>query len=89
MNNSMQFYNFVSLLFCALTFAQAATLQGKSETQDVDKCSLPIEPGTGTASLSRFAFDGSQCVAFIYSGLGGNANRFPIIQECEAECENK
>ncbi|GAA52396.1 Kunitz-type U15-theraphotoxin-Hhn1l [Clonorchis sinensis] len=87
MTNSMQLYYLVSLLCYTLTCAQGATSHGESETHNVDKCSLPIEPGMGTESLVRYGFNGVECIAFTYAGLGGNANRFPISQECEAECK--
>lgn len=52
------------------------------------ECSLDFDPGTGSASEGVYAFDTAigTCVPEVYSGVGGNANRFDTIDDCRASC---
>ncbi|KAA3675749.1 uncharacterized protein DEA37_0011836 [Paragonimus westermani] len=40
------------------------------------------------AFFRRFAYDANsgQCVEFIYSGCGGNRNKFASLEECGLHC---
>uniref|UniRef100_A0A915DAT1 BPTI/Kunitz inhibitor domain-containing protein n=1 Tax=Ditylenchus dipsaci TaxID=166011 RepID=A0A915DAT1_9BILA len=56
-------------------------------------CLLPKDPGNCTEAeklsiQQRFYFspEWQSCLAFKYSGCGGNANRFASRQECERQC---
>ncbi|KAL4230529.1 Serine peptidase inhibitor [Mactra antiquata] len=58
-------------------------------------CDLPIKPyGDGEirclAHILSYGFNNvtCQCEDFFYSGCGGNANRFPTREECEARCDD-
>ncbi|KFD52551.1 hypothetical protein M514_06585 [Trichuris suis] len=53
-----------------------------------DPCNQPIEVGTGMDNIKRWYFDMSsgQCLSFVYSGLGGNANNFMTHSECTIRC---
>lgn len=52
----------------------------------VDLCSLSIERGPCRALYPKYAFDGENCVSFMYGGCMGNANNFGSLSECRAEC---
>ena len=53
-----------------------------------DICSLPQETGPCKAKVSsyHFNFKSGQCEEFLYSGCGGNDNRFSTKQKCEQAC---
>lgn len=62
------------------------------------RCSQPMVVGTCQHHLMRFYYDNNQnhqhgeqqktqrCRAFIYSGCGGNDNRFTTLEQCRSEC---
>ncbi len=52
------------------------------------ECSLAFDPGTGSASEQAYAFNAAigTCVPEIYSGEGGNANRYDTINDCRTFC---
>ena len=54
----------------------------------LDPCLLPLDPGPGLGYVPSFYYDVKQsaCLPFIYGGLGGNANRFNTVYECESLC---
>ena len=54
----------------------------------MDPCYLAPEAGACNNSLSRYYFDASskQCVAFTFSGCGGNSNNFITLEKCRETC---
>ncbi|KAF6775958.1 hypothetical protein AHF37_04543 [Paragonimus kellicotti] len=52
------------------------------------RCLFPPESGSCSDSITMFAYDAQagECVPFDYSGCGGNANRFPSMNECMKQC---
>ncbi|KAL4231775.1 hypothetical protein ACF0H5_009351 [Mactra antiquata] len=53
-------------------------------------CSQPVVTGNGTKSIERYYYDviAQRCKSFIYTGEGGNRNRFRKRSNCKAKCEN-
>ncbi|XP_066555651.1 collagen alpha-1(VII) chain [Amia ocellicauda] len=54
-----------------------------------DPCHLPLEEGTCSRFTLRWYHNPrvSACRPFIYSGCGGNANRFTTQEECQLQCQ--
>uniref|UniRef100_A0A4W4F7V3 BPTI/Kunitz inhibitor domain-containing protein n=1 Tax=Electrophorus electricus TaxID=8005 RepID=A0A4W4F7V3_ELEEL len=54
----------------------------------LDSCILPLDEGSCSRYTLRWYFNSqvSVCRPFIYSGCGGNANRFTHKEECEQHC---
>ncbi|KAF5397065.1 Kunitz-type serine protease inhibitor NACI [Paragonimus heterotremus] len=52
------------------------------------RCLFPPDGGNCLAYIPMFAYDAKvgECVPFIYGGCGGNANRFPSMNECMKQC---
>ncbi|PAV63081.1 hypothetical protein WR25_17324 [Diploscapter pachys] len=50
-------------------------------------CEQLIDSGFGSDSHHRWAYDGGQCVSFLYKGHGGNQNNFLTRQDCESICK--
>jgi hypothetical protein len=50
-------------------------------------CSQPFDPGSCRGYQPVFAAVDGVCRPKIYSGCGGNANRFTTLEECLATCE--
>uniref|UniRef100_A0A158R5U1 Papilin n=1 Tax=Syphacia muris TaxID=451379 RepID=A0A158R5U1_9BILA len=59
---------------------------GMHRNQDV--CSLPVSPGPCENGITRWHYnlEAKDCQAFMYSGCGGNGNRFSTKAECENLC---
>jgi hypothetical protein len=53
-------------------------------------CQQPFDPGTGSDTVGVYAFHAQTgtCVPQLYTGAGGNANRFDDLQSCRAACPN-
>lgn len=51
-------------------------------------CNAPVDPGTCQSYLPRYYYDQREnlCRTFIYTGCGGNINRFETRRECEKRC---
>ncbi|XP_077270107.1 proteoglycan-like sulfated glycoprotein papilin isoform X5 [Temnothorax americanus] len=51
-------------------------------------CLAPVDSGDCEESLTAYYYDAQHqmCQAFIYSGCGGNANRFQTEEQCERLC---
>ncbi|CAJ0957152.1 unnamed protein product, partial [Mesorhabditis belari] len=51
-------------------------------------CLLSIDRGACANRVSRYAFDRqtNQCIAFEYTGCGGNLNNFASYEDCESTC---
>uniref|UniRef100_A0A9J7ZDD9 Collagen, type VII, alpha 1 n=1 Tax=Cyprinus carpio carpio TaxID=630221 RepID=A0A9J7ZDD9_CYPCA len=60
----------------------------KFEVKGEDSCILPMEEGNCSHYTLRWYFNSEVgvCRPFIYSGCGGNANRFLQKEECEKLC---
>ncbi|XP_076870697.1 PI-actitoxin-Afv2b isoform X2 [Brachyhypopomus gauderio] len=60
----------------------------KREVKGEDSCVLPLEEGGCSRYTLRWYFNSQVgfCRPFIYSGCGGNANRFTHKEECEQRC---
>ncbi|KAK0411672.1 hypothetical protein QR680_005774 [Steinernema hermaphroditum] len=54
----------------------------------MNPCLLPMDVGRGSASLTRFYFNQltRRCEQFAYSGEGGNANNFIVVEACRQAC---
>ncbi|KAF5401310.1 protease inhibitor [Paragonimus heterotremus] len=52
------------------------------------RCLFPSDSGSCSDSITMFAYDArvGDCVPFVYSGCGGNDNRFPSMDECMRQC---
>jgi hypothetical protein len=51
-------------------------------------CTMPFDPGTGSDTIIVYAFHApiGTCIPQLYTGAGGNANRFDDLQSCRAAC---
>ncbi|XP_061687815.1 WAP, Kazal, immunoglobulin, Kunitz and NTR domain-containing protein 1 isoform X2 [Syngnathoides biaculeatus] len=56
-----------------------------------EACLLPMEEGSCVRFTLRWYFNShvQACRPFIYSGCGGNDNRFVYLEECEEVCLGK
>eukprot|EP00892_Ulva_mutabilis_P001672 jgi/Ulvmu1/11505/UM077_0054.1 len=56
--------------------------------QSPDTCSLPLDSGDCLAATTFWGYGSIQggCVEFLYTGCGGNANRFPTEEQCVEAC---
>ncbi|KAM9482314.1 collagen alpha-1(VII) chain [Clarias gariepinus] len=66
-------------------------VKGKREKREVkgeDRCVLSLDEGGCSRYTLRWYFNPQvvECRPFIYSGCGGNANRFTHKEECEQHC---
>ncbi|CAI8020086.1 Kunitz-type U19-barytoxin-Tl1a [Geodia barretti] len=57
----------------------------------LDPCVLPASPGTCEDRQNRYFFDRDSrfCQKFVYSGCGGNANRFSSVYNCLHACDSE
>jgi hypothetical protein len=57
-------------------------------TPPASACALPFDPGTGPGEIVVYAFHPptGTCVPQMYTGAGGNANRFDDVESCRAAC---
>lgn len=55
---------------------------------DAEPCSLPLDEGGCQRYTLRWYHSqrGAECRPFVYSGCGGNSNRFDSREECELRC---
>ncbi|KAL3986336.1 Kunitz/Bovine pancreatic trypsin inhibitor domain family protein [Acanthocheilonema viteae] len=63
---------------------------GIGDTNDVNICLLPNAPGNGPYKIPRFYYDArnNACKQFVYTGFGGNNNRFAKHEQCSKKCLN-
>lgn len=65
----------------------------ETEEEEEDICILPADVGScggnETVNLRRYYYDKSRgvCLAFAYSGCGGNLNNFQSSQSCLDYCK--
>jgi len=60
-----------------------------TETEtETELCRLPSDSGSCDAYVSAYYYDPltRRCQQFVWTGCGGNANRFTTISECEQRC---
>ncbi|GAA6088513.1 collagen alpha-1(VII) chain isoform X1 [Tachysurus ichikawai] len=59
-----------------------------SVNQSQDPCALVLDEGGCSRYTLRWYFNAQvgECRPFIYSGCGGNANRYTHKEECEENC---
>ncbi|CUT99783.1 collagen alpha 3VI chain [Echinococcus multilocularis] len=71
-----------ALLALLLLYVTSSSQDGES------MCSLPIEGGQCRGYVKSYAYDSAEdrCVRFIYTGCGGNPNRFEHKIECLLAC---
>jgi len=55
---------------------------------DGELCYLPSDSGTCDAYLTSYYYDrvSRRCEQFVWTGCGGNANRFTSLGDCEQRC---
>ena len=55
---------------------------------DKNACNQQAETGTCKGYFARFFFDASsgKCKEFVWTGCGGNLNRFDSLDECSSKC---
>ncbi|XP_053085076.1 kunitz-type protease inhibitor 3 [Pangasianodon hypophthalmus] len=60
----------------------------KREVKGEDPCVLSLDEGGCSRYTLRWYFNSQvgECRPFIYSGCGGNANRYTHKEECEQHC---
>lgn len=68
---------------CAPVFTRVLDIKPQTK---LGKCEQPIETGPCRAMYPKFAFDGKECVTFMYGGCMGNENNFASKTDCRAEC---
>uniref|UniRef100_A0A7M4FJQ7 BPTI/Kunitz inhibitor domain-containing protein n=1 Tax=Crocodylus porosus TaxID=8502 RepID=A0A7M4FJQ7_CROPO len=53
-----------------------------------DPCSLPLDEGNCSRFTLRWYYNQrvAECRPFIYSGCGGNLNRFYAKEDCDHQC---
>ncbi|MCP9260627.1 Kunitz/Bovine pancreatic trypsin inhibitor domain protein [Dirofilaria immitis] len=63
---------------------------GTGNISDVNVCLLPNLPGNGPYKIPRFYYDARNkaCKQFVYTGFGGNNNRFIKYEQCAKTCLN-
>ncbi|VDK79095.1 unnamed protein product [Litomosoides sigmodontis] len=63
---------------------------GIGNTTDANICLLPHLSGTGPYKIPRFYYDArnNACKQFVYTGVGGNSNRFAKHEQCARTCLN-
>ncbi|KAH8382393.1 hypothetical protein KR009_003306, partial [Drosophila setifemur] len=54
----------------------------------LEKCLFRVKYGPCKGHYPMFAYDiwRNQCLMFLYSGCGGNPNKFYTENECESTC---
>jgi hypothetical protein len=69
---------------------EAIAMEQACEAMPAPACALPFDPGTGTDTITVFAFhaQAGTCVPQLYTGSGGNANRFDDLESCRDACPN-
>merc|ERR1712044_81692 len=62
---------------------------GQDNEDEKPICEQPIFTGPCRAMYPKFAFDGENCVPFMYGGCMGNQNNFGSEELCRRECMMK
>lgn len=55
---------------------------------EISMCYHPVDPGNCTEQNIAFFYDLEKrvCTSFVYTGCGGNENRFNSEEQCERQC---
>ncbi|XP_063282286.1 kunitz-type serine protease inhibitor conotoxin Cal9.1a-like isoform X2 [Pelobates fuscus] len=63
----------------------------KRDTSEYDICSLPMQEGDCGKFTLRWYYNRlvGECRPFVYSGCGGNANRFDEKELCDLQCVHR
>ncbi|XP_077132643.1 collagen alpha-1(VII) chain isoform X1 [Ranitomeya variabilis] len=71
--------------------ASEASLRNKRDAENHDVCSLPMLEGECTKYTLKWYYNQRVrgCRPFVYSGCGGNPNRFDEKDECELQCVHR
>uniref|UniRef100_A0A0N4ZTJ1 BPTI/Kunitz inhibitor domain-containing protein n=1 Tax=Parastrongyloides trichosuri TaxID=131310 RepID=A0A0N4ZTJ1_PARTI len=77
--------NFIKIFFFVFFIIFVPTVTSQSNGTN---CSGEKDYGTCKEKLQRFYYDSkwSTCLAFVYSGCGGNGNVFNTKSDCEHSC---
>ncbi|XP_050294454.1 papilin isoform X2 [Anthonomus grandis grandis] len=69
-------------------YSEEDCLRQCGEFRGQDICNLDMDPGPCYGAFTKYYFDKNSgtCREFSYGGCKGNANRFSLVQECEAIC---
>ncbi len=64
------------------------TVEATGTSSGASECNLPQKRGNCRSFTPRWSYDAGsgQCVRFVYSGCGGNANNFESQEECNQRC---
>ncbi|XP_072276670.1 collagen alpha-1(VII) chain-like [Pyxicephalus adspersus] len=65
-----------------------ASLRSKRDTSTQDICSFPMQEGECKKYTLKWYYNHlvRECRPFVYSGCGGNLNRFDEKEQCEQHC---
>ncbi|XP_031341557.1 papilin isoform X1 [Photinus pyralis] len=57
-------------------------------SSELSICYVPVDTGNCSDSIPSYYYDprAQKCLAFVYTGCGGNANRFTSEEQCERQC---
>ncbi|KAF8567875.1 hypothetical protein P879_08892 [Paragonimus westermani] len=60
-------------------------------TKATARCTLTVNAGGCSDKITKYAFvmASRKCVTFLYSGCGGNGNRFDTLKDCTDLCTVK
>ncbi|XP_065543694.1 collagen alpha-1(VII) chain [Lathamus discolor] len=69
-------------------YDEVLEMDGSEQPVMAEPCSLPLDEGGCRRYTLRWYHSqrGSECRPFVYSGCGGNSNRFDSREECELRC---
>lgn len=64
------------------------TEHARTASPEVQICYSPVHVGNCSDRVAAWFYDAAsqKCQAFVYSGCGGNANRFISEEQCERHC---
>ncbi|XP_026742209.1 trypsin inhibitor-like [Trichoplusia ni] len=69
-------------------FVAVIAMASYSEAHLHLRCEQPIEKGRCHGHFPKYGYDQEkkECVEFVFSGCGGNTNRFHTKRHCEISC---
>ncbi|CAI5452657.1 unnamed protein product [Caenorhabditis angaria] len=80
--------NFLTRSDCLRSCQPGTEVSTVTQIQEIDRCKQAALSGHGDSYLSRYFYSPEyhQCLHFIYSGEGGNANIFETLAQCLETC---
>uniref|UniRef100_A0A0R3RVY0 Kunitz/Bovine pancreatic trypsin inhibitor domain protein n=1 Tax=Elaeophora elaphi TaxID=1147741 RepID=A0A0R3RVY0_9BILA len=71
--------------------SEEACLRACGEYRNSDVCTMKVDRGQCELGITKWYYnmDAGQCHVFIYTGCGGNGNRFSSKAECEHLCTSE